>query len=288
MKKMSVSFLVFSLFTQIACASTGLFHGSTLKEVTLSESLQGVRPGTVVVIGENHGFKTHQNQQVAIMQQLRQQGLTVSVGMEFFYYPDQAHVDMWRDGMTSESDFLKLINWGSPDFSYYRDQAQFPLKEEGGYTLALNAPRMITSAVAKKGIENLDPALKGLLPPDFKVGRDTYRQRFLKLMPHLPDAAAGERYFQAQSVWDDTMAWRAVEFMKQNPQHVLVIVVGEFHSQFGGGLQDRIRARGHQNILTFSQINSDGLSPQELSQEMAPSQQDGPRADFLWVDKAQP
>ncbi|XGC79652.1 ChaN family lipoprotein [Bdellovibrio bacteriovorus] len=274
-----------------ACAhaqSTGIFTGETHEPVTLSQSVAEVQPGSIVVIGENHGFQEHQDQQLQIMQALRSKGLKVSVGMEFFTYTSQSLVDSYRQGILSEPDFLKAIQWGSPSFDLYRNQTLFPNLGEGSKTVALNAPRTLTSKVAKQGLPSLTSEEQSLLPPQFSLGRESYKQRFLSMMPHLPSPEAGERYFAAQSVWDDTMAWQAVEFIHQHPDQVLVIVVGEFHVQFGGGLPDRIKARSSLiPVLSFSQINTLGLTADEVKQEIAPSVSEGPRAQFLWLAPAQ-
>ncbi|WP_413612289.1 ChaN family lipoprotein [Bdellovibrio sp. HCB-110] len=282
-------FLVSVLLSACAHAqSSGILRGNTQQPVTLEEAVSSVTPGSVVVIGENHGFKEHQTQQVAIMTALRARGLKVSVGMEFFTYTQQGLVDSYRAGTLAEADFLKAIAWGSPSYDYYRDQAVFPLLSEGAATLALNAPRALTGKVSKQGLNSLTPEESALLPPQFSLGRDSYKRRFLSMMPHLPNPEAGERYFAAQSIWDDTMAWRATDFLAAHPDQVLVIVVGEFHVQYGGGLPDRIRARAPQiPVLTFSQVNTLDLSEEEIATEIAPSPLDGPRADFLWLAPAQ-
>ncbi|HEY1078559.1 MAG TPA: ChaN family lipoprotein [Bdellovibrio sp.] len=285
----STLFLVSVLLSACAHAQTAsILHGNSLQPATLTEALSSVTPGSVVVIGENHGFKAHQQQQLEIMQTLRAQGLKVSVGMEFFTYTQQSLVDSYHRGLLSEADFLTAISWGNPSFDFYRDQALFADLREGSMTLALNAPRTLTGKVAKQGLESLTAEESALLPPQFTLGRESYKRRFLGMMPHLPTPQAGERYFAAQSIWDDTMAWRTAEFFASHPEDVLVIVVGEFHVQFGGGLPDRIRARLPQvPIVTFAQINTAGLSEEELAIEIAPSQTEGPRADYLWLAPAQ-
>lgn len=282
--------LFFSSLLMLACAhaqTSGILRGNDLQKVELSESLRSVTPGSILVIGENHGFKEHQDQQVAIMDALRALGLKVSVGMEFFTYTDQSFVDSYRQGLLSEPDFLKQIKWGGLSYDYYRSQAEFPLLSEGAKTLALNAPRSLTGKVSKGGLQALTPEDERLLPPQFALGRDSYKRRFLSMMPHLPSPEAGERYFAAQSIWDDTMAWQATEFLRAHPDQVLVIVVGDFHVQYGGGLPDRLRSRGSEYpVLTFSQVNTLGLSDDEIAVEVAPSAEDGPRADFLWLAPA--
>lgn len=282
-------FLISVLMSACAHAqSEGILRGSDHVPVTLQESVASVTPGSIVVIGENHGFVQHRDQQVAVLQALRAQGLKVSVGLEFFTYTQQNFVDSYRAGTLSEPEFLKAIQWGSPSYDYYRAQALFPNLAEGAQTLALNAPRSVTSAAAKKGLEGLSADEKSLLPPNFALGRDSYKRRFLSMMPHLPTPEAGERYFAAQSIWDDTMAWRAADFIKSHPDQVLVIVVGEFHVQYGGGLPDRLRVRlPNTPIVTFSQINTLGMEEDEIAVEIQPSIQDGPRADYLWLAPAQ-
>lgn len=283
-------FLVSVLLSACAHAEiSGILRGNTLQPVLLDEALLSVAPGSILVVGENHGLKEHQRQQMDILTALRARGLKVSVGMEFFTYTQQTLVDSYRGGALTEKDFLTAIQWGQPSFDFYRDQALFPNLSEGSLTVALNAPRSLTGKVAKNGLQALTPEDRALLPPSFSLGRDSYKQRFLAAMlPHLPSAEAGERYFASQSIWDDTMAWRAVEFISAHPNQVLVIVVGEFHVQFGGGLPDRIAVRAPRvPILTFSQVNTAGLSQQEVETEIAPSPREGPRADFLWLTPAQ-
>lgn len=120
------------------------------------------------------------------------------------------------------------------------------------------------------------------MPPAFELGRASYKERFLNAAGahcRVPDNC-----FAAQSAWDDTMAWQAVRFVEQYPDHVLVVIVGEFHVQYGGGTPDRIRARKPSaDILTLSQIWAEGLSKEEIAAELMPSVTEGPRADFIWV-----
>lgn len=288
--KSGALFIVWILLSACVHAQTqGILRGNDLQPTTLAAAVDSVSPGSIIVIGENHGLQVHQDQQISIMQALRNKGLTVSVGMEFFTYTQQDLLNQYRFGQLSEEDFLKKIQWGSPSFDFYRSQALFPNLAEGAKTLALNAPRSLTGKVSKQGLAALTAEEQALLPPQFLLGNDLYKKRFLALMgEHLPSAEAGERYFAAQSIWDDTMAWQAGEFITTHPEQVLVIVVGEFHVQYGGGLPDRLRARiPGVSVITFSQINSSGLSEQELDGETFPSAEYGSRANYLWVAPAQ-
>lgn len=270
----------------LAAPSSSLLSGSTLKNVSVLQAVSQVQPGEIVVIGEEHGQAGSQLGQLEILRTLRARGLKVSVGMEFLEYPQQALTDAFRAGTLAEVDFLRQVQWGSISFDFYRDQILFPLASEGARTVALNIPRAVTSQVAKKGLASLTPEQARLLPPNLTRGNDRYFARFQDAVGgHLPDAAAAERYFMAQSIWDETMAWTALESVRQNPSQVLVIIVGEFHVQYGGGLPDRLRARGASKVWTFSEVNLTGLTPDESAELLRPSELDGPRADFLWIFK---
>ncbi len=282
-----IGFGLFFALLQSACAhgSRGILRGEDLQTVPFEALIQSVPQGSILVIGENHGVPAHRDQQVQILEALRERGHKVSVGLEFLSYPHQPFVDSWRQSLLSEEEFLQKIQWQGTPFEFYRKQAEFPLLVEGSLTLALNAPRSLTSRIAKVGIAGLTTEEAALLPPDFTLGRDSYRRRFEALMPHLPDGPQKHQYFAAQSAWDDTMAWRASEFHRQFPTQTLVIVVGDFHVRYGGGLPDRLRSRSQAIVKTLSQLNTEDLSLEEIEQELSPSLGDGSRADWIWADE---
>lgn len=284
----SLAVLALAGFAQIACAHplAGLKNGSDLTPLAPSAMAAALPKGAVVVLGENHGVRAHRDQHLIVLEELRKAGHAVSVGLEFFPAAIQGDVDSWRAGRLSEAAFLERIGWGGVSFDFYRSQAEFPRAEEGSRTLALNAPRELTSKIAKAGLDGLTAAERALLPPGFTLGRESYRRRFAAQMPHLPDPSALDRYFAAQSVWDETMAWNAARFLSANPSQTLVIVVGDFHARYGGGLPDRLRARTSAPVFTLSQVNLHGLSSEEALAEIAPSPEDGPRGDAVWAEDA--
>jgi uncharacterized iron-regulated protein len=257
-----------------------------LKEVALDECLAAVKPGTIIVLGERHWHEHHRTYQLMVMSALRSRGLPVSVGMEFIPRPNQAHVDQFRQGLMTEAEFLSAVGW-KRSFDHYRDQILFPAPAQN--TVALNVARRVTAQIAKKGIEALSAEDRDQLPSDFATagrGNDRYFQRFKSVMPH--DIAKTERVhnvFMAQSAWDDTMAWTAVEYIQKHPQEVLVIVVGDFHVSYGGGLPDRLKKRGAADIVT---ISMPGNKPGDRESAITPHGPFGPRADWIWLAPDEP
>lgn len=261
----------------------GYYSGDRLMAESLASISSQVKPGMVILIGEKHYNEVAQQGQMEILRAIRKKGLTVSVGMEFISYVSQGPLDLYRQGQMEESDFLNQINWGPNSFNYYREQILFPLASEGGETRAINASRQLTGKVAKTGLQSLTTEEKALLPPQFQLGREVYKKRFIDASHHLPNQQITDNYFAAQSIWDDTMAWQTVQFLSKNPHHVFVIIVGEFHVQYGGGLADRLRARGVNAILSLSQVDHKDYSDEELEKETIPHPEYGSRADFIWI-----
>lgn len=282
------SFLVLFCLSQAqAGLGEGLYSGSTLSPVTLSNLIDEVGPGTVLFLGENHGLASHRDQHLRILNLLRLKNLKVSVGMEFINYTDQFRLDLYREGILSESQFLQDIRWGSLSFDFYRGQVNFPEKARGESAIGLNIPRSITTQISRQGLASLTEEQLRLLPPQFALGRASYRERFMNAAGS--HCRSPENCFAAQSVWDDTMAWQAAEFMRNHPDQVLVIIVGEFHVQYGGGTPDRLKARWPEaRIMTLSQVWTEGMSPEEIQAELQPSSQEGPRADYIWLSSPEP
>ncbi|MCM2280944.1 MAG: ChaN family lipoprotein [Bdellovibrionaceae bacterium] len=277
-----------ALVSQVACASGpfaagGLFDGQTSQPVTLAETLRDVKAGDVVIVAESHGFEPHHRRQVEVLQTLAAAGLNVSVGMEFFYRGQQPLVDAYLADPSTEKAFLHKLGWTDPPFSFYREQVLFPL-QASGRTVALNAPRALTSAIAKKGVAGLTPAERAQLPSDFVVGNDGYLQRFMEVMGggHIPSAGV-MKYFEAQSAWDDVMATEAISYLQRRPEQTLVILVGDFHAAYGGGLGDRLTARGYAPKVTISQLNSSEYEDSDLTSAVRPHPIYGPRADAVSV-----
>lgn len=262
-----------------------ILRGSDLKPTNLREAM-GLVPTGVVVIGEAHGNAIHQNYELMMMKELRHIGWNVTNAMEFLEYPFQKQVNDYRLGLISEVDFLKIVKWGGYGFQYYRDQILFP-KLPKDTTIAINAPSEVVGKIARQGLKSLTPEELQLLPPNFDRdgrGNDTYFERFKSSLPHtISDPQQLENYFWAQSAWDDTMAYQVSEYLKNFPDHLVVIVVGDFHVRYGGGLPDRLRKHGLSFVHTVSLVNTLGMNQADIDKEIAVDPVAGPRADEIWL-----
>lgn len=274
--------------------SPNLYDGTGTRLVQLPLLLDSISAGDVVLVTEQHGNWAHSKNQIAVIDQLIQlqkqktaygiTACTVSVGLEFLEKQDQNFVDQFFAGALNETDFLKQIKWGSIPFDHYRVQAALP-HTGGGRLFAINADRKLTGRVAKVGISGLTVAESAQLPSGFQLGRASYRRRFADVMAQHVPASALQRYFEAQSIWDEVMADESTKILKQRPTDCLVIVVGDFHGIYGGGLPARLRARGVRKVKVISQIDSGALSNIEEQELFNLDPDDGMRADAVFVSR---
>lgn len=289
-RKTGLSFLITNLsviFISLS-ANAQLLDGNTLAPVPTQALVDQIQPGSILIIGEMHGLAPVQAQQIEILNALRAKGLKLTVGFEFFNYTDQKAVDDYRANLITQDDFLKAINWSGFSFDFYKSQLLFPDATLGETSLGLNVPGFVTKQLAKGGYSSLTPEQKSLLPADFTLGNQGYKDRFAASMGgHMP-ADKLDLYFAAQSAWDDTISMNAANYIEQHPQHVFVIIIGEFHVAYGGGTPDRLTqrllAKGLQpQITTISQLYVEGLTSDEILKEVTPSPLYGKRSDFIWL-----
>jgi uncharacterized iron-regulated protein len=274
-----------SLVFAIEIEENKIYSGSDVKEVSLSSVLGQVTPGTIVILSEYHNLKKHHQKQLLFLESLNEvSNEIISVGMEFLSFIYQETVDDFLQDLISESEFLKKVKW-TGDFDLYRDIVLFP-KKSNGRTIAINSPRELTSKISKLGLESLTVEEKKLIPENFKLGNSLYFDRFKYVMTggghELPPEIIN-RYFAAQSVWDDTMSYYILNYLEKRPNDIIVIIVGDFHATYGGGLPDRLKARGADKIVTISQMNLDGLTQEEAFNEISIHPKWGERADYIWT-----
>lgn len=253
-------------------------------------------PGHVVVLGEQHAtdqnmgdidLLQHHDNHIRLMNLVAQEGKTVSVGLEFVAYTAQQSLDDLLAGRITQADFKNLVGWNDNTFPIYFEKMQAPAAS-GGNALGLNIPRRIARQVSQHGPNSLSPADRELVPASWEWGTPTYFERFSETMiGHVP-AEKIRNYFWAQTLWDDTMAWRTANFMSANPNHVFHVVVGAFHAEFKDGLPARMTRLGIKNVKVVLQESVENWDLAELKKRTVPDTKYGQRADFLWFYTTKP
>lgn len=201
----------------------------------------------VVYVGEQHDRYEHHLNQLAIIQGLYQQDANLSIGLEFFQQPFQSSLDDYVAARIDEHELLRKTEYFERwryDYRLYRPIMRFA-REKGIPLIALNVPRELTEKVAQKGFAGLSATDQGLLPKAIERDDAAYRERIRQVFVHHPDADKKnfEHFLDAQLLWDEGMAERAADYLRQHPDRRLVVLAGSGHLLYGQGIPQRLQRR---------------------------------------------
>jgi aminopeptidase N len=218
----------------------------------------------VIYIGEHHDRFSHHMAQLRFIQGLDRLDRCLAVGMEMFQRPFQDVLDRYLDGQIDEKTFLKeseyLKRWGY-DYHLYRPTIEY-CKEHGIPILALNLPTEISKKVAREGIESLSDEELEQVPMNLNWSNVVYEKRLRQIFEEHPENEIEDfdDFYQAQILWDETMAQSIHDYLINNPDRQIVVLVGTGHVAFGDGIPSRTYRRGkYDQAIIIANVTGNNL-----------------------------
>ncbi len=189
----------------------------------------------IILVGEHHTNAGHHRAQLAVIQSLVDAGRKVAVGMEMFRSDSQPSLDAWVAGKLEPSKFEAVYwdNWNYPWPLYqpildFARQHQLPV-------VGLNVPRGITRQVAYQGFDSLSKQERQNLPiVTCDVDEDYMAYIRQAYGAHGHGQMNFNHFCEAQLVWDKSMAFHTLRFLKDNPDYTIVLITGSGHARKGG------------------------------------------------------
>ncbi|MEO8890509.1 MAG: ChaN family lipoprotein [Coleofasciculaceae cyanobacterium] len=223
--------------------------------------LQELAKANVVYLGETHDSLEDHKAQLQILQALHQQNQKIAIAMEIFQRPYQNIVDQYLIGKITEAQLVEQTEyeqrWGF-SWEYYAPILRFA-KLHQLPVLALNTPTEVTRQVARNGLESLTPEELKYIPPLTEIKTDNADYRKMALASYEQHSQAGkgnsasfERFFTALVLWDETMAEKIAQFVKDNPDYQVVVLAGKSHIIYGYGIPSRIARRLDDKLIQRS------------------------------------
>ncbi len=238
--------------------------------LSLDELAAELAKTELICIGERHSNPHHQQVQLellrALLDRARASGREVGIGFEMLAVHHQKYLDRFAAGKMSLRELPAATawqeTWGFP-FEYYR-----PLFREahrrGAALLALNAASSLVEAVAARGTAGLDRDRRRKLP-DIDFANEQHRAFFEESMRnHPPTGHRMSHLYEAQLVWDETMAATAAAWISERrPLRQLVVVAGAEHCR-NPAIPGRVQRRlaGVRTASAQPQLAGDGESAQ--------------------------
>lgn len=242
-----------------ALARSGLkvWEASRDQVISLEAAVVVSARARLITVGELHDQLSHHLAQAAVIKAYHTAKIPLAVGLEMWRQTDQAALDDWLNGKLDESQMAQALkrNW-SRSWPLYREIFLY-CRDNGLDMVALNLDREVTRKVAAKGYGALSEAEKQTVPPlkcELESAYKTYLQEIFdkhisQMKAHAkkggakPSQGHGDKFKKshgravdfnsfclAQVAWDAGMAWRAVKYLKANPQKSLVVITGLTHA----------------------------------------------------------
>jgi aminopeptidase N len=227
---------------------------------TLPGVLDRVAGKKIIYVGETHDQFSHHVMELEIIKDLHRRGRNIAIGMEMFQRPFQEILDEYIEGRIDERDFLKRTEyfkrWGF-DYHFYRPILQFARSEKIP-VVALNMRQEIVDKVFRSGLDSLSEEEKKALPSQMDFSDDSYEERLEKIFREHEDFKTRDFgfFYQAQILWDETMAESVDRFLKTHPNDQMVVLAGSGHLAYGSGIPNRAaRRNGYAYAIILNDAN---------------------------------
>ncbi len=220
----------------------------------------------IIYVGESHDQFSHHVVQLEIIRALHRKGKKIAIGMEMFQRPFQRPLDEYLAGKIEEKEFLKQTEYFQRwrfDYHLYRPILQFARAEKVP-VIALNVPAEIVEKVAREGLGSLSQEERQSVPQRMDFSDDAYRDRLKGIFREHATLAGKDfdSFFQAQVLWDETMAESVDIFLKNQPEYQMVVLAGSGHLAFGSGIPKRAARR---NGLDYAILLNDMPLEKEIA-----------------------
>jgi uncharacterized iron-regulated protein len=223
----------------------GITDTATGEIITPAEMVTRLEDTGMLFLGETHTNLDFHQVQLRVLRELHKSGREVLIGLEMFPYTQQSSLDNWNRNLYSEAGFVELADWykyWGYNWGYYRDIFLFA-RNNGLRMFAINTPRDVVTAVRKKGFENLTEEEAAHIPGEVAPVTDEQRQMYNAFfevddsLHRALDKDALEGMYRAQTTWDATMGWNALQALKDHggPDAIMVVLIGSGHVTFGLG-----------------------------------------------------
>jgi uncharacterized iron-regulated protein len=257
--------------------------------IPFAQLLNDLERTRVIFVGESHDQIEHHQIQVRMIQAFVATGRDVVIGMEMFERSQQPTLDRWSQGLVTEEEFLKEVQWDTTwgmDYDLYKGILD-AVKSHHLKLLGLNVPRDLVRTVAENGMQGLSPEDRKLLPEIDLANRQHRAYVATIFKGHEKGSAKDfENFYEAQCLWDEGMAESLSEFLK-SPQaegKTVLVFAGSGHIVFGFGIPKRFHWR---TPVTYQTIVLKTWT-EKVNGDLTFTGASSPLANFLWITKPNP
>jgi uncharacterized iron-regulated protein len=263
--------LPMAAFSQDSLMNHCKIYSTTRQRIVTTDEIAGdMQNADVLFFGEEHSDSTgHYLEQVLFKKLADKYPGKIALSMEMFETDCQYILDEYLSGFLLEKNLVSDARAWS-NYKDYRPLVELA-KANKIPVIAANAPHRYVSLVNRSGLsvlDELDKTGKSFLPPlPIDTATGLYYDKFLQIMGG--HAMPGMQMYQAQNLWDATMAWSIAHFAKSHKGYKIFQVNGSFHSEEKLGAAAQLKKYDKKlhllNIATFCDDNYDNPDWNKLS-----------------------
>lgn len=253
------SFLIIPLLlpTLVACAKEQVINTQVkeapgpividlAKTATLADTIAQNTHARVIYVGETHTAYEDHLMQLETLKAMHAQPGNLAVGVEWFQWPFQEHLDAYLNGHISEKEMLAntgyFDRWAF-DYRLYRPIIEYA-KSNNIPVIALNAPKELTDAISSEGLDSIPDHLKEQLPDNYDLSDKAYHERLEAVFKMHPDRGNDfESFLNVQLTWDETMAQKTADYLAADPANRIIVFAGGGHIEYRSGIPNRVARR---------------------------------------------
>ncbi len=257
--------------------------------ITYAQFLDDLNRTRIIFVGESHDQIEHHQIQLKLLQHLVAEEKNVVVGMEMFEGSQQPILDRWSQGLLTEEEFLKEVQWESiwgTDYDLYKGILD-TAKNRHLKVLGLNVPRDLVRKVAEKGTDGLPPEERKMLP-EMDLTNESHRAYIASIYKGHEKGSGRDfgNFYEAQCLWDEGMAKTLSEFLKSSDGKgkTVLVFAGSGHVAFGFGIPNRFYRR---TSIPYQTVVLKAWS-ENMNGDFTFTATSSPLANFLWVTKPNP
>ena len=228
--------------------SLPILNSRTAQAEAFEQVVSSLSRAQILVIGEEHDDLLAHRFQIELVEALHAKRPKLVLALEMVERDHQEALDQYLKGSIDAPTFVEEVRSGE------RGQKTFvvhclPLidlaKRLDIKVIAANAPRTYVKAARIEGyeyLESLPEETRQLYDIPDQLDAGPYRRRVEELMQSngvILEREQVDAFMRAQEMWDQTMARSVVRAMHEGGDPV-VLIVGRFHGDFGGGTIKRI------------------------------------------------
>lgn len=224
-------FFTFPALSQLKSENYKIFDSKANKTCTLEDIISVLAKNDVVFFGEEHNDPTGHQLENEILRLIHlKNGERQVLSMEMFETDVQQVLNEYMQNLIREKNFIKEArSWNN--YQDYKTMIEYS-RTQAIHVIAANTPNRYVNIVTRKGLKGLDSlnktAKKWLPPLPIDTASGKYYDNFLKTMGG--HKVPGMEIYQAQNLWDSSMAWSIINYLKKQKQDKIFHIAGRFHS----------------------------------------------------------